>query len=120
MTAGLISATPADTSRSAGSLPSVIFKKLNRWWNGRRTNMNANPLYDKWQKLPEAAIRRWQSELLKQYLRTVVLPFSKHYRALFDECELSADSIRSLDDLARLPFTSKADLINRPEHTQRF
>ncbi len=82
--------------------------------------MNANLLGRKWRELPEAAVRRCQGERLKRYLRTVVLPFSRHYRELFDELELSPDSIRTLGDLTRLPFTSKADLINSPEHPQRF
>jgi phenylacetate-coenzyme A ligase PaaK-like adenylate-forming protein len=32
---------------------------------------------------------------------------------------LSADNIRTLDDLRRLPFTSKADLLNTPDHPQK-
>jgi phenylacetate-CoA ligase len=82
--------------------------------------VNASPLSHHWQQLPEAAIRRFQSERLRHYLRAVVLPFSAHYRGLFREHGLTADSIRTLDDLARLPFTTKADLLNTPEHPQRF
>ncbi|PKH39044.1 phenylacetate-CoA ligase [Nocardioides alpinus] len=33
-----------------------------------------------------------------------------HYRAAFDEASVHPDDIRSLDDLARLPFTTKATL----------
>lgn len=68
---------------------------------------------------PEHAVRRLQSEKLRRYLRDVVLPFSPRYRELFREHGLSADSIRSLDDLGRIPLTSKADLLNTPEHPQR-
>lgn len=70
--------------------------------------------------LPEAAVRHWQAQQLRHYLRTVVLPFSAHYRQLFREQGLTADSIRTLDDLAQLPFTSKADLLNTPENPHRF
>ena len=57
---------------------------------------------------------------MRDYLRAVVLPFSAHYRKLFRERGLTADSIRSLDDLAKLPFTTKADLLNTPEKPDRF
>ena len=33
-----------------------------------------------------------------------------HYRQAFDEAGVGPDDIRSLDDLARLPFTTKATL----------
>src|SRR5260221_6346808 len=73
-----------------------------------------------WQKWPEAVVRPWQAERLRHYLRTVVLPFSAHYRNLFRERGLTADAIRTLDDLKKLPFTSKPDLINTLESPQRF
>ncbi len=68
---------------------------------------------------PEHALRQRQAEMLRHYLRDVVLPFSPHYRELFRENGLSADSIRSLDDLSKIPFTSKADLLNTPSSPQR-
>src|ERR1700722_20216867 len=76
-----------------------------------------------WSQWHEADIRRWQSKRLAEYLRTVVLPFSAHYRNLFREHGLSADSIRTVADLACLPFTTKADLVNtvkNPEHLRDF
>src|SRR5438876_3357798 len=82
--------------------------------------MNGNTLRDRWQQLPEAVIRRGQAAQLRHYLRTVVLPFSAHYRQLFRERGLDADSFRTLADLGRLPFTSKLDLMNTAEHPQRF
>jgi phenylacetate-coenzyme A ligase PaaK-like adenylate-forming protein len=39
---------------------------------------------------------------------------------VFRENNLTADSIETLDDLAKIPFTSKADLLNTPEHPERF
>ena len=73
----------------------------------------------RWQGLPEAAIRRLQAEKLARYLRDVVLPFSAHYRELFRQHGLTADNLRTLDDLRRLPFTSKADLLNTPDNPQK-
>jgi phenylacetate-coenzyme A ligase PaaK-like adenylate-forming protein len=70
--------------------------------------------------LPEAAVRRLQAEQLRHYLRTVVLPFSPRYRKLFREQGLAADSIRTLEDLQHVPFTTKADLLSSAEQPQRF
>ncbi|PYI80012.1 MAG: phenylacetate--CoA ligase, partial [Verrucomicrobia bacterium] len=47
---------------------------------------------------------------MRRYLQRVVWPFSAFYRELFDKANLNPDSIRTLEDLQRLPFTSKADL----------
>ena len=82
--------------------------------------MNKNFSLQPWRKLPETALRRWQAERLRQYLRTVVFPFSPYYRALLGGLNLDADSIRSLEDMQRLPFTTKTDLLNTPDHPQRF
>ena len=82
--------------------------------------MNQNLLENQWQQLPEAVVRRLQAEQLTRYLRTIVLPFSAHYRELFRQQGLNADSFRTLDDLQRLPFTSKLDLLNTDEHPQKF
>lgn len=82
--------------------------------------MNTNHSHQPWPPLPSTELRARQAKQLQHYLRTVVLPFSPHYRALFQRLGLSADSIRTLDDLRRLPFTSKADLLPTPESPQRF
>jgi phenylacetate-CoA ligase len=71
----------------------------------------------------ETDVRRWQSKRLREYLRTVVLPFSAYYRNLFREHGLGPDSIRTVADLAQIPFTTKADLLstaNHPEHFRDF
>jgi phenylacetate-coenzyme A ligase PaaK-like adenylate-forming protein len=78
------------------------------------------PHSTQWQQLSETAIRSSQVNRLRNYLRAVVLPFSAHYRNLYRERGLTADSIRSLDDLANLPFTTKVDLLNMPEKPDRF
>jgi len=70
--------------------------------------------------LSEQAVCRLQAEQLRHYLRTVVLPFSTYYRQLFQEHGLSVESFRTLEDLQRLPFTTKSDLLNTTEQPQRF
>jgi phenylacetate-CoA ligase len=78
------------------------------------------PRSNQWQQSPEAAIRRLQAEQFHDYLRSVVLPFSAHYKKLFHERGLTAGSIRSLEDLEKIPFTTKTDLLNTAENPQRF
>ena len=55
------------------------------------------------------ALRTLQLERLRQ---TVRLSYDRvgFYRRRFDDLGFSPDDLRSLDDLARLPFTTKADL----------
>lgn len=81
--------------------------------------MRTTLLTTQWQRLPERVIRRLQAEKLRHYLRTAVLPFSAHYQEVFRQRGLTADSIRTLEDLRDVPFTSKADLLNTPARPQR-
>jgi phenylacetate-CoA ligase len=82
--------------------------------------MKTSRLQNRWQQLPEAEIRILQAEKLRRYLREVVIPFSPHYRELFHEHGLTAESIRTPDDLQRLPFTEKTSLLPTPEKPERF
>ncbi|MEW6302961.1 MAG: AMP-binding protein [Verrucomicrobiota bacterium] len=81
--------------------------------------MTTQWLKRKWQSLPETGVREMQARRLRDYLRRIVLPFSAYYRDLFRREGLTADSIRSLDDLRRVPLVSKADLLNTPGHPER-
>jgi phenylacetate-CoA ligase len=81
--------------------------------------MNTRLLTKEWQSLPETVIRKLQAEKLRHYLGNTVLPFSRHYRELFRQNHLTAESFRSLDDLRHVPLTSKADLLNTPEQPQK-
>src|SRR5260370_14309243 len=110
--AGWIIATRENSSPWAAKPPSSTSKKSNRWWPERRRTMSQNLLQNQWQRLTEPAIRRLQAEQLRRYLRTVVLPFSAHYRKLFQEHALDVNSFHTLEDLQRLPFTTKSDLLN--------
>ena len=78
-----------------------------------------NFLWEHWHNLPEALVRQKQAARLRQFLRDAVLPFSAHYGKMFRENRLTADSIQSLDDLAKIPFSSKADLLNTRENPNR-
>jgi phenylacetate-coenzyme A ligase PaaK-like adenylate-forming protein len=81
--------------------------------------MNRPVFQTRWPQLPEAALCRWQAQRLRHYLRHVVLPFASYYRDQFREQGLDADAIRTLKDLQRLPFTTKADLQPTPEFPER-
>lgn len=76
--------------------------------------MNPNLLRTQWHQLPEKIVRQLQAEKLRRYLREVVVPFSAHYRELFARHGLKADSIRTIEDLEQIPFTTKIDLVNTP------
>ena len=81
--------------------------------------MKTRVLTTHWQQLPERIVRQLQAEKLRHYLRTTVLPFSSHYRELFRENHLDADSFRTIEDLQDLPLTSKADLLNTPDNPKK-
>ena len=82
--------------------------------------MSRNLLRSQWQELPERVVRRLQVEQLREYLRAVVLPFSAHYRKLFRDEGLDATSFHQLEDLQKLPFTTKSDLLNTAAQPQKF
>jgi phenylacetate-coenzyme A ligase PaaK-like adenylate-forming protein len=86
-------------------------------WSTERKSVKKSLL---WQQSPEAVIRSWQADTFRKYLRNVVLPFSPYYRKLFAEHDLRHDSFRTLEDLQRIPFTTKADLVNTAASPQKF
>ncbi|MEU6607143.1 phenylacetate--CoA ligase PaaK [Streptomyces shenzhenensis] len=69
----------------------------------------ASQLFDAGERLDAAALRALQLERLRNTLRHAYdhVPF---YRQAFDKAGLRPQDCRSLDDLARFPFTIKADL----------
>ena len=63
-----------------------------------------------WETASHSEIKKRQSRQLHKFLKNRVIPFSAFYRRMFEEHGLSADDIRSTDDLVKLPFSSKRDL----------
>ena len=55
-----------------------------------------------WDQSPPEVWRHWQLRQLRHYLTDRVIPFSTHYRTLFEEHDFRPDDLRSLDDLIRL------------------
>jgi phenylacetate-CoA ligase len=81
--------------------------------------MNSTLLSRRWERLPERQVRQLQLDKFRNYLRTVVLPFSAYYGKMFTARGLKPEHFRSLEDLEQIPFTSKAELVNSPENPQR-
>ena len=54
--------------------------------------------------------RARQDKTLRKFIRKQVIPHCAHYRKVFREAGIDAGDVRGLADLAKLPFTSKADL----------
>jgi phenylacetate-CoA ligase len=71
---------------------------------------------DRWDRTSLAEQRSFQGQRLRAYLRNQVVPFSPHYRRKFAEWKLDPDDFRTLDDLRRIPFTTKQDLLPGPEN----
>jgi phenylacetate-coenzyme A ligase PaaK-like adenylate-forming protein len=76
--------------------------------------MKPNLNHASWAELPAEDLAKRQIAALRHYLKHRVLPFSEHYRTLFKQTGLSADAFHTPADLARLPLTSKVDLIPNP------
>ncbi|MDR1493133.1 MAG: phenylacetate--CoA ligase [Planctomycetaceae bacterium] len=67
-----------------------------------------NRIWDKIETLPQSELKLLQVERLRRTVeRQMNVPF---YKERYATARIAPDSIRSLDDLQRLPFTTKADL----------
>ncbi|MHC5065511.1 MAG: phenylacetate--CoA ligase family protein [Planctomycetota bacterium] len=76
--------------------------------------------WKKIQQLPWKDQRRLQDLKLAKFVREYLYPFHPYYRALFDKEKIRPEQIRSVADLARLPLTSKQDLLPTEEDPQQF
>lgn len=76
-----------------------------------------------WQKLAKMShsdLKRLQESKLRQFITNCVYPYSPHYRYLFDKQKIDPKSIRTIDDLRRIPFTSKKDLLSTKDNPKKF
>lgn len=81
--------------------------------------MSTSALTRRWDRLDRETARALQGRQLHRFLRDCVLPFSAHYRQVFAEHHLTADDIRSVEDLGKIPLSSKQDLLPTPDHPRR-
>jgi len=70
-------------------------------------------------RAPAAEQRRIQDSALSRFVREELYPFSAHYRRVFDEAGVAPRDVRGVDDLRRLPFTVKEDLLEAQLDPQR-
>lgn len=73
-----------------------------------------------WGTVPVADLKERQGRRLHQFLAKRVYPYSPYYRRLFDEHDINPDSIRRLEDLRRIPFTTKADIVPSKDNPDRY
>lgn len=69
-------------------------------------NKKHDPLFRPWKEL-----KRLQDGKLHHFITRHLYPFSTYYRRLFDEHKINPDSIRKVEDLRKIPFTSKKDFL---------
>jgi len=67
--------------------------------------------WDRLSRAPAAELKALRDRNLARYVREELYPFSQHYRRLFGQAGLDPRRVRSVDDLRRLPFTTKQDLL---------
>ncbi|MGE3175138.1 MAG: phenylacetate--CoA ligase family protein [Planctomycetota bacterium] len=72
------------------------------------------------QRMQRSEQRDLQNRLLQRYVREYLYPFSSFYREQFDRAGVRPEQIRTVDDLRRLPLSSKLDLLPTEDDPQRF
>jgi phenylacetate-CoA ligase len=73
----------------------------------RRWEIRCVPGWDSWSP---KEIRELQNEYLHRFINQNVYTFHPYYRRLFDENKIDPDSIKTVDDLKRIPFTYKEEI----------
>ncbi|MDE1920309.1 MAG: AMP-binding protein [Candidatus Omnitrophica bacterium] len=77
---------------------------------------------DSWKaitSLTYSQIKELQNRRLHSFINTHVYPFSPYYRNLFDDKKIDPKSIRTREDLKRIPFINKSDLLDK-DNPQKF
>ncbi len=78
---------------------------------------------DPWRSIAELSkdeIRDAQNKKLSSFINNYLYPFSPHYRKLFDQHAIDPKSIKQVEDLKPIPFTSKHDFIAPDENPEKF
>jgi phenylacetate-coenzyme A ligase PaaK-like adenylate-forming protein len=70
-----------------------------------------SPAWSRLSRMPRAEQMRLQAETLSRFVSQELYPFSAYYRRVFDKAGVRPRDIQSIDDLRRLPFTTKQDLL---------
>ncbi len=79
--------------------------------------------WSKISKMPAPAIRKIQNEQLTKMLGEELAVRHPYYRELFKEKNINPADIKGVEDLDKLPFTEKKDIVapgDNPEHPKKF
>ncbi len=73
---------------------------------------------DPWKNVKDltyAQRRELQNKKLHQFINHYVYPFSPHYRKIFDQNNINPQDIRTVEDLSKIPLSSKLDFVEQEE-----
>src|SRR5262245_43330681 len=73
----------------------------------------------RWDHRSPEEIRRDQGRRLRRLLAEQIVPFSRYYRRLFEKHRIDPASIRTVEDLERIPFTTKEDIAPTRDDPQK-
>lgn len=65
-------------------------------------------------------IRKLQNQKLHTFINEYLYPFSPHYKQVFDEHKINPKSIKCVEDLKNIPFTSKLNFIDKDDDGSKF
>jgi phenylacetate-CoA ligase len=68
-----------------------------------------------WDSWSAGEARAMQDDALHEFVTRQVYPFHPHYRRVFDEAGLDPASMKTVEDLQKLPFTYKEDITPEPQ-----
>ncbi len=71
--------------------------------------------WNKISRMPAPAIKKMQDELLRKMLNEELAVRHPYYRTLFKDNNLDPAEIRGVEDLNKLPFTAKEDMLPRED-----
>lgn len=74
--------------------------------------------WDKVQKMSSKGIQKMQSKRLQSFI-THLNQYHPYYRQVFKEKNIDVSQIKSTDDLEKIPFTTKADMIPTKENRKK-
>ncbi|MBU7024032.1 MAG: hypothetical protein HXS40_07670, partial [Theionarchaea archaeon] len=71
--------------------------------------------WDKVQKMSSKNLEKMQSSMVQSFIKKVN-EYHPYYRRLFKEKGIDVSSIKSTDDLEKIPFTTKEDMMPTKEN----
>ncbi len=74
--------------------------------------------WSKISRMPAPAIKKMQNELLHKMINEELAVRHPYYRTLFKDNNINPSEIRGVEDLSKLPFTEKKDILPREDDLQ--